>query len=465
MLTEQPILPKPNKLHKIKLLASALAVFSLLAGCSNQATHNQANKITLSKDKHIILKKGTVYEQESFQGNDLWERMRTGFQLQNQYASLRNARIEQQQLLLTKNTKATEELLARGNPYLHYIIEQLEQRNMPLELALLPAIESAYIPTAVSNKSAAGLWQFMPKTGVHFNLQQNRWYDARLDVVASTDAALNYLQYLHNMFNDWPLALAAYNSGEGTVKRAIAQNQKLNLPTDYWHLPLPEQTKNYVPKLFALSNVVLTPNNYQVNLKSIANEPYFEKVQVNQQVKLSTIAAVLGVDNEEIAQLNSAFKAQTIIKDQSPKQLLVPKQKASQLISLIASGNIPNENISTWNNYNIRQGDTLSAIAYNHKITVNELKSINNLSQNQILKPGQTLKVPMVASIDNTANNVTPKTTITKTNKKYTIKAGDNLWMISQKNNIKLEKLLKLNQLTANSSIKPGQQLYLSDRN
>lgn len=448
--------------YKATLLISTLVALALSAGCSSpnsQVADN--NSVRLSQDKLIVLKRGTVIQQD-FYGDTIWQRMRNGFQLQNEYLGTHNSRIDRQQQLFTSNTQSTERLLAKGSPYLHYIIEQLEARNMPLELALLPAVESAYNPTAYSNMKAAGLWQFMPRTGTHFNLQQTRWYDGRLDVIASTNAALDYLQYLHNMFNDWPLALAAYNSGEGTVRRAIQQNQKLNKPTDYWNLSLPNETIHYVPKLLALSKIVLSPNNYQVRLASIPNQPYFNTVEVTHQVKLDTLASLLSIDNEELKNLNAGLKAHAVIHNESPKHLLIPAHKTEMFNQMLASGNIPNEGISQWNNYNIRSGDTLSTIAARHNTTVNELRNINKLSHNQTLRTGHTIKVPMIAS--NQTLEPT-RTVVLKDKRKYTIQSGDNLWSISQKNNIKLERLLELNQLSANASIKPGQQLYVTDRN
>ncbi|UYZ84920.1 LysM peptidoglycan-binding domain-containing protein [Entomomonas sp. E2T0] len=457
---------KSNIACKTILLISTL-VLMFSAGCSSQKDQlSNNNAVALSQDKHIILKRGTVIQQ-SFYGDDLWQRVRNGFQLQNEYLGANNSRIDQQQRLLTSNIKSTERLFAKGSPYLHYIVEQLEARNMPLELALLPAVESAYNPTAYSNMKAAGLWQFMPRTGTHFNLQQTRWYDGRLDIIASTNAALDYLQYLHNMFNDWPLALAAYNSGEGTVRRAIQQNQKLNRPTDYWNLSLPNETIHYVPKLLALSKIAFSPDNYQVNLAPIPNQPYFNKIEINHQIKLDTVASLIGVDSQELQNLNAGLKAQAVINNECPKQLLVPAHKAAIFSDLLATGSIPNENISLWNNYNIRSGDTLGSIAARHNTTVNELRSINKLANNQMLRAGQQLKVPMVASTSTSSNSSEQplRTIVLKDNRKYTIQAGDNLWSISQKNNIKLERLLELNQLSANASIKPGQQLYLTDRN
>ena len=273
--------------------AVAVAVSATLAGCQStnfaaqstvQPKPNLAAKI---KQKPIWLSEKPSPEVPQ----DVWERMRRGFQLQDGLGV--NPRIEQQRLWFASNPSFLENAGERGSLYIHYIVERLEERNMPLELALLPVIESAYNPMAYSRSDAVGLWQFIPSTGRYFNLRQTRAYDGRRDITASTTAALDYLTRLHDMFNgDWLLALAAYNAGEGTVSRAIERNEKLGLPTDYWNLPLPQETKDYVPKFLALSQVVLAPEAYGVNLSPIANTPYFEVVEVKQSMDLSRVAAL-----------------------------------------------------------------------------------------------------------------------------------------------------------------------------
>nr|BFE96394.1 hypothetical protein GCM10020185_69300 [Pseudomonas brassicacearum subsp. brassicacearum] len=294
--------------------AIAVAVSATLAGCQSTSQLPQTdaahtpNIAARAKQKPVWLS-----EKPSPQvPQDVWERMRQGFQLQETAGV--NPRIEQQRLWFASNPSFMENAGERGSLYIHYIVERLEERNMPLELALLPVIESAYNPMAYSRANAVSLWQFIPSTGRYFNLRQTRFYDGRRDITASTTAALDYLTRLHDMFNgDWLLALAAYNAGEGTVSRAIERNEKLGLPTDYWNLPLPSETQAYVPKLLALSQVVLSPDAYGVNLNPIANEPYFQVVEINQRMDLSKVAAVANIDEDELFQLNPAFKQRTTI--------------------------------------------------------------------------------------------------------------------------------------------------------
>ncbi len=310
--------------------------------------------------------------------NDIWDRMRDGFQLQDAIST--NPRIERQRLWFLSNQSFLEQSSARGSLYMHYVVERLEERNMPLELALLPVIESAYNPFALSRSNAAGLWQFIPATGQHFNLRQTNFYDGRRDITASTNAALTYLERLHDMFNgDWMLALAAYNAGEGTVSRAIERNEKLGLPTDYWNLPLPQETQDYVPKLLALSQIVMAPDSYGISLNPINNEPYFQAVRVKRGIDLSSVAALANLDEDELYQLNPAYKRRVTM--DGPQQLLVPMEKAAFLTASLDT--LKPKEVTAWQQYRVRSGDSLHSIANRYRITVAELKSANRLSSNQ----------------------------------------------------------------------------------
>ncbi|NLJ11685.1 MAG: transglycosylase SLT domain-containing protein, partial [Gammaproteobacteria bacterium] len=266
-------------------LGAVLFAALLGSGCQslNDANSNaqyESPARTVSKDAfNASLKRSPSWINgiETAQDDDIWHRIRQGYQLQSYLDD--NPRIDHQRLWFATRGRSIEIMSERSSPYMYYIVESLEARNMPLELALLPMIESAYNPLAYSRSHAAGLWQFIPSTGRHFKLKQTHWYDARRDVLASTQAALDYLEYLHNMFDgDWLLALAAYNAGEGTVGRAIKRNIARNLPTDYWNLNLPAETQAYVPKLLAVSQLISAPDAYKIALSPIANEPYFTQI-------------------------------------------------------------------------------------------------------------------------------------------------------------------------------------------
>ncbi|MDE1163875.1 MAG: transglycosylase SLT domain-containing protein [Pseudomonas sp.] len=454
--------------------AIALTLPVLLVGCQTSSqipdtesarAHNLNARI---KQKPIFITSQKAQQQAP---QDVWERMRQGFQLQDGVGV--NPRVEQQRLWFVSNPSFLENASDRGSLYMHYIVERLEERNMPLELALLPVIESAYNPMAYSRSDAVGLWQFIPSTGRYFNLRQTNVYDGRRDVTASTTAALDYLSRLHDMFNgDWLLALAAYNAGEGTVSRAIERNEKLGLPTDYWNLPLPQETRDYVPKLLALSQLVMAPEAYGVNLSPIANQPYFEVVEVNQPMDLSRVAALVNIDEDELFQLNPAFKKRMIV--QAPQHLLLPTAKAQLLTASLSKMN-PEELLSLkpkvpvfegpvgsparQRSYRVKSGDNLSLIAKANKVNVKDLQRWNKLS-GQRLKVGQTLVMQ-----DNTRKTTTlaskgsqrlaaNKQTATR----YKVRKGDSLYAVAQRFNVEVGHLKRWNPRSAHA-LKPGQTL------
>lgn len=385
---------------------------------------------------------------------DIWERVRAGFKLQDHINA--NPRIEQQRLLFVSQPRSVEIATERGAPYIHYIVEQLEERNMPLELALLPVIESSYNPFAYSPAQAVGLWQFIPSTGRHFNLRQTSWYDGRRDITASTAAALRYLTYLHGLFNDdWLLALAAYNAGEGTVSRAIERNQKLGLPTDYWNLPLPRETRNYVPKLLALSQLVQTPESFGLSLSPIANEPYFEVVSLKHRLDLGRVAAMLDLDEEEVYQLNPAFTKRITL--DGPQQLLVPTAKAQMLQASLAL--MKPQELVDWTQYKVRPGDTLGRIASRHRVSVSTLRELNRLDSDQ-LRIGHVLSIPASPSAVPAAQPLHVVTREQPRSRHYKVRPGDNLWDIAKSQKVSVADLQRWNRLSG-SSLKAGQQLAL----
>jgi membrane-bound lytic murein transglycosylase D len=347
--------------------------------------------------------------------------MRDGFALQDLTGS--NPRIEQQRLWFASKPSFLESASTNGGPYIHYIVERLEERRMPLELALLPIIESAYNPFAYSRSHAVGLWQFIPSTGRQFNLVQTSAYDGRRDIAASTDAAISYLTYLHEMFNgDWLLALAAYNAGEGTVSRAMERNQKLGLPTDYWNLPLPKETQDYVPKLLALSELVMSPDAYGLSLDTIPDEPFFETVEVNRSMKLARVAALAGIDEDVLYQLNPAYKTKQTL--DGPQQLLVPTDKAQMLAESLALITVPAD----------RAEAASRPVARAVEAGV-QTASLANVQVNLRKSPA-------------------PRDPVTY----YRVKKGDTLYQIAQRFNVELKALRKWNP-TSPRTLQPGQIL------
>lgn len=455
---------------------SALALAATLVGCQSTRQLDESDSVRAHSYQARIKHKPAplAIKPVDQPPQDVWERMRQGFALQDSIDV--NPRIEQQRLWFASNPSFLENAGERGSLYLHYIVERLEERDMPLELALLPAIESAYNPMAYSRAHAAGMWQFIPSTGRHFNLRQTHFYDGRRDITASTNAALDYLGRLHDMFNgDWLLALAAYNAGEGTVSRAIERNEKLGLPTDYWNLPLPQETRDYVPKLLALSQVVSTPEAYGVNLNPIANEPYFEAVAINDRLDLSRVAAFANIDEDELIQLNPAFKKRMTV--DGPKQLLVPTAKA-QLLSASLSNLKPEQLVSlqpnkavfaaavaeakapaTARSYRVKRGDNLSSIAKANRVSVKDIQRWNKLPGNRV-KAGQVLALRGGNAPSAAANRVAAAG---QRSTQYKVRKGDSLYLVAKRFNVEMQHLKRWNPRSGHA-LKPGQTLtvYLS---
>jgi peptidoglycan lytic transglycosylase D len=369
----------------------------------------------------------------------IWTRMRQGFEFDFKE---HNPRIKKFINDLSRSNYYANKLSKNAAPYMHLIVEEIEKRGIPLEIALLPMIESNFEPVAISRSGADGLWQIMPATGKILGLKQNYWYDGRRDVKASTLAALNHLQYLHRAFDgDWLHALAAYNSGERRVMRAIARNKKQQKPTDFWNLQLPQETKDYVPKLLALITIVKTPAKFGVTLPSIPNVPYAQVVQINHQIDLKIAANLMDMKHPDLHRLNPALHHGTT-PPKGPHQLLVPIQYVDSLTKQIRR-QAPSQLVAN-KRYQIKPGDTLSNIAKSFDTNVASIISINELGSNTIY-PGQFLYIP----------GYEERTAIT-----HVVRSGDSLWSISKKYKIALNELISWNNLEKDK-IKPGQKLII----
>lgn len=452
---------KPSKSHgwdrgrSACQTASLVLAVLLLSAC--QSFQSQPDPDTLDTNLHLQEPVELVVIEEDANPEDLWQRVRDGLQLQDELIGA-NPRIEQQRLWYVSNGKVISAAAERSEPYLYFIIEQLEANNMPLELALLPIIESSYNPYAYSRSHASGLWQFIPSTGRNFNLKQTQWYDGRRDVMASTQAAIRYLQRLNTMFNgDWLLSLAAYNAGEGTVMRAMERNQKRGLPTDYWNLQLPGETMNYVPKLLALSELLMSPKAYGVSFTPVANEPYFEVVELKQRVNLRKLASLSEITEDELKQLNPAFKKNITL--DGPQALLVPVDKLEDFTLSLQS--LDKQPASAWAQHTVRSGDNLWGIASRYSLSVSSLKELNNLRSNN-LRIGQTLVVPDTGK-PSTAQATNKAGKADKSHKRYTVKRGDNLWLIARNHGVSVKDIQRWNP-SANKALKPGQLLTLYSR-
>ena len=317
--------------------------------------------------------------------NDVFQRIRYGFAMPDIYTDLV---LTQQQWYLNR-PDYLRRMVDRATPFLHYIVEEIDRRGMPMELALLPMVESAYNPTAYSRAKACGLWQFIPATGKRYNLDQNWWKDERRDIIASTTAALEYLQAIYEMHGDWHLALASYNWGEGAVARAVSRNQAKGLPTDYLSLSMPDETRNYVPKLQALKNIFSSPGLLaELGIPRIPNRPYFATVSAPENIDIKLAAQFAEIPVQEFVALNPAHHRPVITPD-SP--MVIPAEKFETFVNNLEAHEENNKPLSAWQTYTLRPGDRLESVAPRFGMTVANLKAVNGIQGK--IGPGQILLV------------------------------------------------------------------------
>jgi membrane-bound lytic murein transglycosylase D len=317
---------------------------------------------------------------------DMWARIRAGFKMTN----LNGPLVQEWERWYSTRPEYVERMVGRGSHFLYHVMEELERRNMPAEIALLPMIESAYNPQAYSRAHAAGMWQFIPSTGKNYGLRQNFWYDGRRDVLAATSAALDYLEKLHGMFNDWSLALAAYNWGEGAVSRAVAKNQAKGLPTDYESLAMPGETRNYLPKLQAVKNIIANPEQYGIKLADVPNRPYFASITTPQHMDVKVAAALAEISVEEFRFLNPAHNKPVIRAD--AETIVLPVEKVMVFQRNLTVRDKP---LVSWQAYTVKRSDKPEQIAAKHGMTLAQLMEANAIPARKRIVAGQTLMVPL----------------------------------------------------------------------
>ncbi|MCG9054111.1 LysM peptidoglycan-binding domain-containing protein [Laribacter hongkongensis] len=315
-------------------------------------------------------------------GDDVLQRIRDGFQFDEVNSEL----VRRFERTYAANPAGFERTFNRGNKYLFHIINEVERRGMPTEIALLPMVESAFVATAESPVGAAGLWQFMPATGRQYGLEQTWWYDGRRDVTAATRAALDYLENLYGLFGDWSLALAAYNWGEGNVSRAIERNRARGLPTDFENLRLPNETRQYVPKLLAVRNVLREPGRFGVQMGKLPNQPYFVAVTTSRHMDLDVAARLAGIAQEDLRQLNPGYN-RPLLAYKSGRQLLVPAQQIDHFERNLAAHQ---ESLTRWQAVVVQEDETLADLATRYNMSERELKQVNRISS---IRAGQPLLV------------------------------------------------------------------------
>ncbi|WNS83862.1 LysM peptidoglycan-binding domain-containing protein [Neisseria sp. DTU_2021_1001991_1_SI_NGA_ILE_055] len=362
------------KLKTIALTVSSLSAVSATAYAQN-ATPNQVGMAMMRLNSALL----DQAKAQTFGSGSLWASLRKDFRINEVNTEL----VRRHENKFAANSAYFDRTISRSKPYMYHIANEVKKRNMPAEIALLPFIESAFVTKAKSHVGASGLWQFMPATGRHFGLEKTPLYDGRHDIYAATDAALNYLQYLHGMFGDWSLALAAYNWGEGNVGRAVNRARAQGLEPTYENLRMPNETRNYVPKLLAVRNIVANPQTFGMNISEISNQPYFKSISIDKPIDNSTIARFANISESELLALNPGFNAPVFI-PKNNRRLLLPVAAVSTFEKNYRNANP--DTLMSWDIYTSLGNKKLNAIANDTGMSVAELKRLNGLSGNAVSK-------------------------------------------------------------------------------
>jgi len=459
---------------------------NLLGSRYNSAFENQLNDNASAQSDVIIIN-----------NEDLWQRIKNGYAMPDSTSEL----VARHENWYSTRPDYVSRMVERSQKYLFHIVEEVEKRGMPTEIALLPMIESAYNPQAYSVGRASGIWQFIPSTGRNFGLKQNWWVDNRRNIIFSTDAALTYLQKLHTMFGAWDLALAAYNAGEGTVGRAIEHNRKLGLATDYESLNLPAETKNYVPKLQAIKNLMTNPGDYGLKIQTIANTPYFAKVLAPTQIDAHLAAKLAEITDSEFLALNPGYNRPVIASGDDKHEILLPILAAQTFRTNLAAYDKP---LVSWRTYFAKRGERIESIASKFGIKLGQLRDVNDLSEQKKIRNSSTILVPInnnnklmsaklnapisdtlmpdlnkdvskwaskeinneqnSANIDlgGAENNKTIKQEEAPQNKQHNVKKGESLKSIAKYYGTSVKEIMTLNSLK-NSRVKTGQLLMIAN--
>ncbi len=434
----------------IRLIFSALFVVSILFSAPSVHAEEQlalnapltdsAIPLTLLTARNIRLELIPYSDPEV---GDLWVRIRNGFALRD----LNSPLVAKHEKWYASRPDYVARMTERARRYLYYITVEVERRGMPSEIALLPMIESAFNPDAFSSARASGIWQFMPYTGKKFGMEQNWWYDGRRDVISATNGALDYLQNLHDMFGDWDLALAAYNWGEGAVQRAQARNRKRGLPVNYTSLKIPRETRNYVPKLLAIKNIIADPARFGLVLQDIPDEPYFTAISATQHIDVQLAAQLADISIEEFEALNPAHNRPVILQNSSDL-ILLPVGAVKTFSANIEKYDKP---LVSWQPYKPKKGERLDRLALRFGLSVDKLRSVNGLSRRAKVSTGQTLLVPVNDENSEADEFAAFNMHISPTNRgdlqatQHTVRRGETLGGLARRYGVSLAKLKQWN--------------------
>jgi len=485
---KKPLKKTTNKhsLSQVLPFSLSFSLATLLMGCQTTSLENN-QEVTTNVQQHIassaeinqaILTDDTVdiihpvadvdftltnpeIVDDIYVSEDIWQRIRAKFT----FDIPDDKRVDSQRNWFIKHPEYLDRVAKRAEPFIFYIVQELEKNDIPLEIALLPIVESAFDPFAYSHGRASGMWQFVPGTGKRFGMKQNWWYDGRRDVIASTQGAIKYLKYLNKFFDgDWLLALAAYNSGEGRVKRAMKNNARKNLPTDFWSLDLPRETRAYVPKLLALADVISRPEDFNIKLYEIENKSQITNINIESQLDLAKAAKLADLSLAELQRLNPGFNRWATDPD-GPHHLLIPNHKVANFEKKLSE--LPKKERLAWQRYKIKEGDNLGEIANKFNTDLTLIKDINNIKGTQI-RAGKHLLIPVATqSLDSYVFSQEQRLATTKNRKRsgdkkiHLVKNGDTLWDIGQAYNVTSRSIAKWNGMAPRDVLKLGQKLVI----
>ncbi|HET7097506.1 MAG TPA: transglycosylase SLT domain-containing protein [Casimicrobiaceae bacterium] len=388
---------------------------------------------------------------------DLWVRIRRGYQIPD----IDDPLVAKWEEWYSTRPDYVARMLDRSRRYLYYIVVEVEERHMPLEIALLPMVESAYNPNAMSVARASGMWQFTPSTGTHYGLKQNWWFDSRRDVIAATEGALNYLQKLYGDFNDWQLALAAYNWGEGNVAKSVAKNQAKNLPADYASITMPDETRNYLPKLQAIKNIVRDPEKYGLELGDIPDAPYFAVVKTNRKIDVKAAAGLAEMSVDEFQYLNPQHN-RPVIAGGDEYTILLPIDKAEVFAAKLDLADQP---LVSWQAYRMKNGESLQQIAAKVGMSVEALRAVNGIGAKAKVPIGHTLLVPSQGPAEvaeETLKNAVFTTVPQGRTFYYRVNRGDTLAGIASRYAVTVADLRRWNTIPASGGVTTGQRLRIT---